>query len=182
MVISNCAVSLVASEAWAAAERATRWITTLSLKVDLPYAINFRALCEANLVTYRSKETLELYRVEGNILKGFTDFCLEGKRLFPEWWLKSKPESGLDCLICAEFTRQRQCISQARHPGQFHMQTLLIYKLGFNQNYYTSTLMSLIRIVMCSKFHWNKFINYKCFHMKFRAPFQGGFCPECVDV
>ena len=35
---------------------------------------------------------------------------------------------------------------------QFPMQTLIIYKLGFNQNYYTFTLILLIQIVMCSKF------------------------------
>jgi len=33
-----------------------------------------------------------------------------------------------------------------------HMQTPIIYKLGFNQNYYTFTLMLLIKIVLCSKF------------------------------
>jgi hypothetical protein len=33
----------------------------------------------------------------------------------------------------------------------FHMQTLIIYKLGFNQNYYTISLTLLIKIVMCSK-------------------------------
>ena len=33
-----------------------------------------------------------------------------------------------------------------------HMQTRIIYKLGFNQNYYTFTLILLIKIVMCSKF------------------------------
>jgi len=28
-------------------------------------------------------------------------------RLWPENWLKPRPEPGLDCLICAEFARQR---------------------------------------------------------------------------
>jgi len=32
-----------------------------------------------------------------------------------------------------------------------HMQTLIIYKLGFNQNHYTFTFILLIRIVLCSK-------------------------------
>jgi len=32
------------------------------------------------------------------------------------------------------------------------VQTLIIHKLGFNQNYYTFTLILLIKIVMCSKF------------------------------
>jgi len=46
-----------------------------------------------------------------------------------------------------------------------HMQILIIYKLGFNQNYYTFAWILLIKIVLCSKFHWTKLINYKCFHM-----------------
>ena len=44
----------------------TRWSTTLSSKVNLPHAIHFRALCVANLVTFRSKfrptETHVLHR------------------------------------------------------------------------------------------------------------------------
>jgi len=36
--------------------------------------------------------------------------------------------------------------------GESHMQTLIIYKLGFNQNYYTFTLIVLIKIVLGSKF------------------------------
>ena len=51
-----------------------------------------------------------------------------------------------------------------------HMQTLIIYKLGFNQNYYTFTLILLIKIVLCSKFPSTKFINYKCFEMKSSPP------------
>jgi len=38
------------------------------------------------------------------------------------------------------------------------MQTLTIYKLGFNQDYYTFTFISLIKIVLCSKFPLTKFI------------------------
>jgi len=45
-----------------------RWSTTLSSKVNLPHAINFGALCDANLVTYpadfREVKPLELDRVE----------------------------------------------------------------------------------------------------------------------
>ena len=33
-----------------------------------------------------------------------------------------------------------------------HLQTLIIYKLGFNQNYFTFTQMLLIKIVLCSRF------------------------------
>ena len=48
----------------------------------------------------------------------------------------------------------------------FHVQTLIIYKLGFNQNYHTFDLKLLIQIVLCTKFPWTKFINYKCFDMR----------------
>ena len=34
---------------------------------------------------------------------------------------------------------------------QFHMETLMINKLGFSQNYYT--LLLLVNIVLCSKVH-----------------------------
>ena len=34
-----------------------------------------------------------------------------------------------------------------------HVETLIIYKLGFNHNYHTFALILLITIVMCSKFH-----------------------------
>ena len=47
------------------------------------------------------------------------------------------------------------------------MPTLTIYKLGFNQNYYTFALNFLINIVLCSKFPLTKFVNYKCFEMRF---------------
>ena len=33
----------------------------------------------------------------------------------------------------------------------FHPQTLLIYKLGFNRNYYTFTSILLMKIVLCSE-------------------------------
>jgi len=34
-----------------------------------------------------------------------------------------------------------------------HVKTLIIHKLGFNQNCYTFTFILLIKIVLCSKFH-----------------------------
>ena len=37
--------------------------------------------------------------------------------------------------------------------GLFHMQTLIIYKLGFNENYYTFAVILHVKIVTCSKFH-----------------------------
>ena len=45
---------------------------------------------------------------ERNNLKGFKDFCQKP-------WLKSRPESGLDCLMCAEFARQR--LARGSVPG-----------------------------------------------------------------
>jgi hypothetical protein len=35
---------------------------------------------------------------------------------------------------------------------QSHLQTLIIHKLGFNQNYYTPSLILLTNIVLCGKF------------------------------
>ena len=40
------------------------------------------------------------------------------------------------------------------------------YRLGFNERYYTFAFILLIKIVLCSKFPWNKYINHKCFDMK----------------
>ena len=57
-----------------------------------------------------------------------------------------------------------QPLFQPLHPHA-HMQTIILHKLGFNQNYYTVTSM-LINIVLCGKFPWTKFTNYKCFDMK----------------
>jgi len=46
---------------------AARWSSTLSSKVKLPHAMNFRALCGATLVTlrstFRANKPLELHRV-----------------------------------------------------------------------------------------------------------------------
>ena len=46
------------------------------------------------------------------------------------------------------------------------MKTVIIYKLGFNANYYSFTLILPIKIVMCSKFLCTKFISYNCFGMR----------------
>ena len=45
---------------------------------------------------------------------------------------------------------------------QMHMQTLVIYKLGFNQDNSTFTSILPIKIVMCSKCPWTKFIKHDC--------------------
>ena len=42
----------------------------------------------------------------------------------------------------------------------------MIHKLGFNQNYNTFALIPLMDIILCSKFPWTKFTNYKCFEMR----------------
>ena len=43
--------------------------------------------------------------------------------------------------------------------GIFHVETLKIYKLGFNQNYNKFALILLKNIVLRSKYHRTKFIN-----------------------
>jgi len=52
---------------------------------------------------------------------------------------------------------------------RFYLQTLIIYKLGFNENYYTFTLILLIQIMLSSKIHCQKgfklkLISYKIVH------------------
>ena len=53
------------------------------------------------------------------------------------------------------FKARRLCVSLNSRLGSkrrpFHRSTLIIYTLGFNQNHYTFALISLIKIVMCSK-------------------------------
>jgi len=43
---------------------------------------------------------------------------------------------------------------------QFHVETLMVYKLGFNQNYFTFSLILLIKLVLCGNFPRTMFINY----------------------
>ena len=50
-----------------------------------------------------------------------------------------------------------------------HVETQIIHKLGFNQNYYMFAPIFLTKIIMCSKFHWTMFFNHKCFHMRSRV-------------
>ena len=57
------------------------------------------------------------------------------------------------------------CMSTQSMDPESHLQTLVIYKVGFNQNNYTFTSILLIEIVLCRTFSWAKFINHKCFHM-----------------
>ena len=55
-----------------------------------------------------------------------------------------------------EFQRVSDESQLAKRPTTldgFHLETLIIYKLGFNQNYYTFAFILLITIVLCSQFH-----------------------------
>jgi hypothetical protein len=54
---------------------------------------------------------------------------------------------------------------QQGEAGRTHMQTLIIYKLGFNQIYYTLTIILLMNIALCSNFPCTEFIDYQCFVM-----------------
>ena len=81
--------------------------------------------------------------------------------------------ASLDGLVRARIRvppdRERVCPVPAfgiRGPG-FHLQTLIIYKLSFNQNYYMFTLIFLIEIVMSSKYPCTELIIYKCLNMRF---------------
>ena len=57
-----------------------------------------------------------------------------------------------------------------------HIETLIFYESGFNQNYYMLTSMLRIKTVLCSWFPWSKFMNYKCFDEINPARFLGWPC------
>ena len=61
------------------------------------------------------------------------------------------------------------CACLPLSPEQFHLETLTIHTLGFNQNDYTFSLILLIKIILRSKFPETKFINCKCFDIKFHV-------------
>ena len=77
---------------------------------------------------------------------------------------------------------------EKRHPSRvahphlaignwgFHIESLKIHKLGFNQNYRTFTSILLIQIVLCSIFHCTKFKNHKYFQTRLRIGGQGLGC------
>ena len=50
--------------------------------------------------------------------------------------------------------------------ARVHLETIVIYQLGFSQNYCTFSSTSLINIVLCDKFPWTKFIDCKYFDMR----------------
>ena len=50
--------------------------------------------------------------------------------------------------------------------GRSFVQAPQMYKLGFNQNYYTFTSILLTQIVMCSEFISIEFIDYECLVMR----------------
>jgi hypothetical protein len=67
------------------------------------------------------------------------------------------------------------CSTNQRHQNsKFHMQTFLIYKAGFNQNYCTFALNLLMKIVLCSQFHWTKLMDHKCFITRFARVLRAG--------
>jgi hypothetical protein len=45
------------------------------------------------------------------------------------------------------------CTKQARRSAQSHIETLIIYKLAFNQDYYTFVLILPVKILPYGKFH-----------------------------
>jgi len=69
----------------------------------------------------RCRARREQLKREGNNLKGFNDGCLNK-------WLKSRSESGRDCLMCAEFSQQRH--TREVSGAQFRV-SILVLGLGF---------------------------------------------------
>ena len=63
---------------------------------------------------------------------------------------------GGGCLFMSEVPLYMSV--QRKQP---HMQTPVIYKLSFIQNYYTCGLILQVKIVLCNKSPQTKFINYK---------------------
>ena len=63
--------------------------------------------------------------------------------------------------------------AEAAEQLESHLQTLIIYKLGFNQNNYSFTPILLIKIVLCREFPWIKFMNHKFFDMKSAGVLRG---------
>ena len=86
----------------------------------------------------------------GDNFKRFKDFWLKAKAIIWPW---------LSCMCHIRST------GASNDASGFHMQTLLIYKLGFNQNYCTFTSILLIEIVLWSKFPLTKSMNCQYFGM-----------------
>jgi len=59
---------------------------------------------------------------------------------------------GVESKVVVEEHQPLLLPAQPCPRGESHMQTLIFYQLGFNQNYYTFALILLIKIVLCSKF------------------------------
>jgi len=78
------------------------------------------------------------------------------------FWVAGRPPE-FDCCVWPETLDYRR--PHVSH--QSHLQILVIYKLGFGQNFYTFTLILLVRIVLCSEFPWTKFADIKCFDCKY---------------
>ena len=63
--------------------------------------------------------------------------------------------------------QKREALPSSIVKVRFHLQTLKIYKLGFNQNHFTLTSMLLMKSFSCSELSWCEFINNKCCDMRF---------------
>ena len=75
----------------------------------------------------------------------------------PFWYKSLKVPSILFAFMTSCGSRQFRDAPQnetanLNEPQQFHLQILVIYKLGINQNDFMFTLILLITIVLCSKF------------------------------
>jgi hypothetical protein len=56
------------------------------------------------------------------------------------------------CIKVLFFFYMMLCGLASGVEGGFHLQTLINDKLGFNQHYYTFTLILLVKIVLCIEF------------------------------
>ena len=73
-----------------------------------------------------------------------------------ELGLASESTAGYEPFELEERGKPPRQLSRA--PRRFllarsHAEALIIYKLGFDQNYHTLALILPIKIVLCSKFH-----------------------------
>ena len=89
-----------------------------------------------------------------------------GRSPNPEPW----PESTRTCESIGPYGESAGICGVG--PLEFHLHTLTIHTLGSNQNYYRLTPILRINIVLCSKVPCTKFVNHKCFEMKFVGQVQ----------
>ena len=63
-----------------------------------------------------------------------------------------------------------------------HLQTLIIYKLGFNPDRYTLTVILLAKIVLCGRFPRTTFCNDRCFDMSTSVLKKQSCRESCVYI